>query len=257
MKPLALVSTVVPPIVVVFRRRARGRRCRRSLAPATASPNSTSAATARPAAVIPAARAIAGGIWAGNRGRGRCRAARRGLRRGGSKRERGQDHESGHLHQAGGDAGAGADLLEPEQPDPDRQEVAAEGSEGEAGSGRGRQPAGDDEPAGDGQHRQPEAEGRDHLQQEQPPDRRDRPVPGQVQVEMDRCGGDQQTRTRHAQDDCGPAGRRPFGVLLRGPPRAPYRSQPGHAVPLCHLSVLRVRPGAVRSVPVASAAGAR
>ena len=93
--------------------------------------------------MIPAARAIAGGIWAGNRGRGRCRAARRCVRRGGSKRERGQDHEGGHLDQAGGDAGARADLLEPEQPGPDRQEIAAEGSEGEAGSRRGRQPAGD------------------------------------------------------------------------------------------------------------------
>src|ERR1700744_4995674 len=62
---------------------------------------------------------------------------------------------------------------------------------------------------------------------------------------MDRCGGDQQARTRHAQDDYGPARRRPFGVLPRGPPRAPYRSQPGYAVPLCHLSVLRV--GLVRS----------
>ena len=37
-----------------------------------------------------------------------------------------------------------------------------------------------------------EAEGGDHLQQEQPPDRRDRPVPGQVQVEVDRPGGDKQ-----------------------------------------------------------------
>jgi predicted lipoprotein with Yx(FWY)xxD motif len=69
-KPLALVSTVVPPIVVVFRTVpvpvpvAAGAE---ELAPATTSPNSTSAATARPAAVIPAALAAVGGIWAGNR----------------------------------------------------------------------------------------------------------------------------------------------------------------------------------------------
>src|SRR5690349_24821480 len=62
---------------------------------------------------------------------------------------------------------------------------------------------------------------------------------------MDRRGGDQQTRTRHAQYDYGPAGRRPSGMLPRGPPRAPHRSHPGRAVPLCHLSVLRV--GRVRS----------
>src|SRR5690242_21816009 len=61
---------------------------------------------------------------------------------------------------------------------------------------------------------------------------------------MDRRGGDEQTRTRHAQHDGGPAGR-PSGIGSRGPPRAPYRSPPGHAVPLCHLSVLRV--GRVRS----------
>ena len=135
MKPLALVSTVVPPIVVVFRlvpATVGGG----ELAPATTSPNSTSAATARPAAVIPAALAAAGGIWVGNRAGAACRTARRGVRRGGGKRERGQDYEGGHLHQAGGDAGGRADLLEPEQPGPDRQQVAAEGSQGEAGSPR-------------------------------------------------------------------------------------------------------------------------
>jgi hypothetical protein len=49
---------------------------------------------------------------------------------------------------------------------------------------------------GDGGHGQREAEGGDHLQQEKPADCRDRPVAGQVQVEIDRPGGDQQTRTQ-------------------------------------------------------------
>jgi hypothetical protein len=53
------------------------------------------------------------------------------------------------------------------------------------------------EPARDGEHGPSAAEGGDHLQQEQPADHRDRPVPGPVQVEMDRPGGDQQTSTRH------------------------------------------------------------
>jgi hypothetical protein len=55
------------------------------------------------------------------------------------------------------------------------------------------------QPAGDGQHGQPEAEGRDHLQQEQPADHRDRLVAGPVRVDLDRPGGDQQTHTHHAQ----------------------------------------------------------
>ena len=88
----------------------------------------------------------------GNRAGAAAAWCRGGLRGGGSKRERGQYRESGHLHQAGGDAGA-VDLLESEQPDPDRQEVAAEGGQGDARSARGGQPAGDDEPAADGEHR--------------------------------------------------------------------------------------------------------
>ena len=251
MKPLALVSTVVPPIVVVFRavpvaaggvRAGCGhrdpeqhqRRYRQGGGDHCGRPGGRRGDPGRECSPGPA-------------------AVRRAVRRGGSKRKRGQDCEGGHLHDAGDDAGGRADLGEPEQPDPDRQEVPAEGGEGEAGSGRGGQPAGEDEPARDGQHRQPQAEGGDHLEQEQPADRGDRPVAGQVQVEMDRRGGDQQARTCHTQGDSGPAVRRRFSVPGRGWPRRLCRSWPDHAFPLGHLSVLRV--ALVRSGSVASAAG--
>ena len=250
MRPLALVSTVVPLIVVVVRAVpvAAGAV---ELAPAQGEPEQHQRRDRQ------AGGGHRGGPGGGRRdlggegGRSRCAAAGRG----GGERERGQHREGGRLDQAGGDAGGGADFREPEQPGPDRQQVAAEGGQREAGSGGGGQPAGQQcggRPAGDGQHRQGEAERRDHLQQEQPPDGRDGPVPGQVQVKMDRRGGGQQPRTRDPQDGRGPAGRRPSGVL----PRAPCRSRrPGHAVPSCHRSVLRVRllPG---PVSVAAAAGA-
>ena len=43
-----------------------------------------------------------------------------------------------------------------------------------------------------GQDGEGQCEGGDHLEQEEPADRRDAPVPGQVQVEMDRRGGGEQ-----------------------------------------------------------------
>ena len=140
MKPLALVSTVVPPM----RRGLQGRRPWPLVASGWLRPPRSRAAPAplppgwrrsfRPPGRSP------GGSGPGMRP-GPRRAARRAVRRGGSKRKRGQDCEGGHLHDAGDDAGGRADLGEPEQPDPDRQEVAAEGGEGEAGSRRGGQPA--------------------------------------------------------------------------------------------------------------------
>ena len=119
--------------------------------------------------------------------------------------------------------GGGADLREPEQPGPDRQQVAAEGGQREAGSGGGGQPAGEQAAAGrrGWPARQGEAEGRDHLQQEQPPDGGDGPVPGQVQVEMDRRGGDQQPRTRDRRTAAGqpaPAVRCPAACPVPFPP---------------------------------------
>ena len=62
MKPLALVSTDVPPIVVVL----RAAPVAAELAPATAGPRSSSAMAAKAAVVNRAARAIAAGPWAGN-----------------------------------------------------------------------------------------------------------------------------------------------------------------------------------------------
>jgi len=42
------------------------------------------------------------------------------------------------------------------------------------------------------QHQDTESEGRDHLEQEQPADRRDRPVAGQIKVKVNRTRRDQQ-----------------------------------------------------------------
>src|SRR3984885_3153906 len=193
-----------------------------ALAPATTSPNSTSAATARPAAVIPAARAAAGGIRAGNvAGAAAAWSAEAFAGAGASASAARTAKAATSTMPATMPAGGRAPLLNPEQPDPDRQEVPAEGGEGEAGSRCGGQPAREDEPVRNGQHRQPEAEGRDHLQQEQPADGGDRPVAGHVQVEVDRRGGDQQAPARDPQADSGPAARRRFSVLRRGSPRRP------------------------------------
>ena len=172
-------------------------------------------------------------------GRGRCRAPGRGrgrgsgVRPGGGKRERGQDRERGHLDHAGHDARGGADLFESEQPDPDRQQVAAEGGQREDGSRRGRQPARDDVPAAGHQHGQREGEGGDDLQQEQPADGRNRPVAGQVQVQVDRPGGDQQAGARDPQQERRPAGSRRSGVPLSGS-RCGHRCLPGRGFSPCH-----------------------
>ena len=219
MKPLALVRTVVPPIVVVF----RAVPVLLAVVPApaalpTATPSSTSAATARIAVdqLRPSGRSPAGS-GRGIRGAGRPSAARprpRARCGTGASASAARTANAATSTHAGDDAGGRADLLEPEQPDPDRQQVAAERGQREACTRGGRQPAGDHEPARDDEHRQPQGEGGDHLQQEQPADRRDRPVAGHVQVEMDRCGGDQQTRPRYAQDDSA-ASRRPAVLRAR------------------------------------------
>ncbi len=113
-------------------------------------------------------------------------------------------------------------------------QVAAEGSQREAGSCRGRQPAADDGPATGGQHGQPEAEGGDQLQQEQPADHQDGPASGQVQVQMDRPGGDQQAGTRYPHHDCPPARSRRFRVFLSGSRGCRYLCLSGRRFPPCH-----------------------
>jgi hypothetical protein len=73
-----------------------------------------------------------------------------------------------------------------EQADLQREKVAAERPERERGAGRGGQPV-TGERNRDGEH----VRG-DHLQQEQPADRRDGPVTRQVQVQVNGPRGDQQ-----------------------------------------------------------------
>jgi hypothetical protein len=93
---------------------------------------------------------------------------------------------------------------------------------------------GDGESAGGGGHGQREAEGGDHLQQEKPADRRDRPVAGQVQVEIDRPGGDQQTRTHHVEQYLLPIARQRPCVFPDGSRNRCPRFPPGHRVAPCH-----------------------
>jgi hypothetical protein len=123
------------------------------------------------------------------------------------------------------------------------------------------QSADDAGPAAGGQHGQREAEGGDHLQQEQPADGRDRPVTGQVQV--DRPGGEQQAGTCYPQRDGPPVRSRWLGVFLSGLCGCRYlclsgrRSRRGIAS-VRSLVVLVVPVWCpCGSVPVASAAGAR
>ena len=136
----------------------------------------------------------------------------------------GQGGERGDLQHAGGDPGGGADFLEAEQADPDRQQVAAEGGQGEPGRGGGG------EPAAQRQHRQGEAERGDDLQQEQPADGRDGPVTGQVQVQVDRPAGDQQPRAGQQQRGPDPAGPRRRRIVSHGSGRSCHRGAPS-----CHL----------------------
>ena len=242
MKPPALVRTVVPPIVVVFRPApvlvAAGAG---ELAPATATPSSTSAATASAVAVIAAARAARRGDPGREPGRSRCRAAGRGLGRGvrrdRSQRERGQDRECGHLDHAGGDARGGADLFEPEQPDPDRQQIAAQGGQREGGSPRGRQPG----RRGQAGRRWPARPARGR--------RRRSPAAGTASRSSGSSGSRSGTgpggsprrrsagRPRYPQHDGPPAGSRWFRVLLSGSRCRDHRL-PGRGFPPYH----RVRP---------------
>ena len=104
-----------------------------------------------------------------------------------------QGGEGSHLYHSRDDPGRRPDLREPEQADPQRQQVAAQGGQGEPGAGRRG------EPVAGRQHRHTKPEGRDHLEQEQPADRRDRPVAGQVQVKVNRAGRDQQPAPGHPQ----------------------------------------------------------
>jgi PAS domain S-box-containing protein len=106
-----------------------------------------------------------------------------------------QHRERGYLDDSGDDPGRGAHLGEPEQPDPDGQQVASQRGQGEPGAGRRGQPA-----AGQ-QHRDGQGEGRDDLEQEQPADGRNRPVAGQVQIQVHGPGGEEQARSSHPEDE--------------------------------------------------------
>ena len=135
---------------------------------------------------------------------------------GGGGGEGGQRGEGGHLDHPGDDSRGGADLLEPEQADPHRQQVPAEGGQGEPGACRG------DEPTAGREHGRGQAEGRDHLEQEQPAEGGDRPVAGQVQVQVDRPGRGQQPGAGQPQP--GPLGRpggRPAARCHVPPPCGP------------------------------------
>ncbi len=105
----------------------------------------------------------------------------------------GQGREGGHVDYPGDDPGGRADLAEAEQPNPQRQQVTAQRRQREQRTRGGGQGEGHDGPDRD-ENRESEPEGGDHLQQEQPANGRDGPVPGQVQVQVDRAGGDQESR---------------------------------------------------------------
>src|SRR5262249_10571880 len=98
----------------------------------------------------------------------------------GQHRKSGPRGETDYLNDRGDDAGRGADLSEAEQAYPDRQQVAAEGGDHEPGhQGGGQSVPG----RRDGRGQQ---EGGDDLKQEQDPDGRERVVPGQVKIKVDR-----------------------------------------------------------------------
>ena len=158
-------------------------------APSTARAATDTAATAAAATPVP-----------GTRARRPAGAARR--------RQARQGREGSHLDHPGDDPRGRPDLLEPEQADPQGQEVAAQGGQGEPGAGRRG------EPCTGRQHRGTEPEGRDHLEQEQPADRRDRPVAGQVQVKVNRARRDQQPAPGQPQGEPCP-GAAGWPLLLR------------------------------------------
>jgi hypothetical protein len=129
--PWALVSTVAPPIVAVFRRPP--------LAGAGPGPPACARdaehrqhgegdarhrrSDARDAGPRPGRQRAAGGGWPGLlAARGRC------------GNEGGQRRGCGHLDHPGDGSGRGANFLESEQADPHRQEVPAEGGQGEPGA---------------------------------------------------------------------------------------------------------------------------
>jgi 3-(3-hydroxy-phenyl)propionate hydroxylase len=149
-----------------------------------------------------------------------CRRRRRSRsrRRTGYQRGYRQDAEGGHLDQPGGDPGPGADALEPEQAAPGRHQVGAESEQREQRArGRGK-------PAAGHQHQDRQGERHDNLQQEQPADGGDGPVPGEVKLQVDAAGHGQQQRSRSVQPAPQPAGRLKPPMLARahqGPPRAP------------------------------------
>jgi hypothetical protein len=109
-----------------------------------------------------------------------------------------QRREGSHLDQASGDPRPRPDLLEAEQPDPDRQQVGAEGGQ------RERRARGGGQPAASHQRRYGQHESHDDLQQEQPADGGDLPVPGQVVVQVNTGGHGQQQRPEIRGLSCSP-----------------------------------------------------
>ena len=133
------------------------------------------------------------------------------------QRQRG---EGSHLDEASGDPCPRSDLLVTEKPDPDGQQVAAKGGQGEGGTGDGDQPA--------VRHQRPDGEDERHdeLHQEQPADGGDRPVSGQVQDQVNAGGHDEQQRPRDPQPWLPPVAQLDLPVLAHGPDPQPEHVGP-------------------------------
>src|ERR1700677_5144624 len=145
----------------------------------------------------------------------------------GTKGERDERGERRDFDEPGDDPCAGADLTKPEEADAQRQQVPTEGCDREP-SARCRSQA-----ATRHEDDQAKAKRRDHLEQEQPTDRRDRSVTGEVQIEMDCTGREQQPGADDAQSE-------PFPV--RPWPRPGFHGGRGYFSNRSHASVVPTNP---------------
>ena len=109
--------------------------------------------------------------------------------------ERGDGEETQHgersyLDQPGHGSRCRTHLSEAEKPDPNRKDIPSEGRKRETCScGRNQAATGHDD-------QRSEAEGGNDLEQEQPTDRRDRPVAREVKVEVDPSGREDEPRSK-------------------------------------------------------------